>query len=274
MRRSRTWLAFMCVAVATALVPGTALGSTPRYRVTAYLPSTNVAGQPMRVHGRVWPHAAGTRVRIQVREPGASSYRTLRTARVHSDGRYHAWIKATVTGLNRYRVVEPAGQGRRRGVSEVERVTVSQWRTIASLPKAQGQARRGTITPVASANLNGTTFAPALDQTTDPLMHMGLVVYDVGRRCTRLTTWVGAAPAEPDQAPTNATAYIDTGAYDAQALEPVATAGASPFALHPVQLTVGPARLASADLLALQVVQGNAEQFTLEWGRPMILCSF
>jgi hypothetical protein len=153
-------------------------------------------------------------------------------------------------------------------------VVVSRWRTIASLPRAQGQARIGTITPVASANLNGTTFVPALTQTTDTRMQMGLAVYDVGRRCTQLTTWVGATPAELGQARTNATAYIDVGAYDGPGMEPVASAGASPLAPHPVQLTVGPDQIAGADLLALQVVQGNLQQFTLEWGRPMILCSF
>jgi hypothetical protein len=274
MRSFRTVVAVGCLAVSLFPLAGAHAATRSRYRVSAVLPATNIAGQPMRVHGRVSPHAAGTHVRIQVRVPGATSFHTLRTATVHRDGRYHAWIRATRPGVTRYRVVEPSSRGHRRGRSPVRVVTVSQWRTVASLPPAPVRADLGTVTPVASADLNGVTLAPALDQTFNPTMQEGLVVYDIGRRCTRLSTWVGAAPPQSGDSPTNAYVYVNTGTYDGQQLSPVASAGASPQAPRPTRIELGPSDLATADLLALEIRQGTLQRFTVEWGDPMILCSF
>jgi hypothetical protein len=155
----------------------------------------------------------------------------------------------------------------------VHLVTVSQWRTLASVPLAPVQPRLGTVTPVASADLNGVTFSPALDQTFDSTMQDGLVVYDLGRRCTRLSTWVGAAPPQSGDSPTDALVYVETGTYDGQ-LSPVANVRAAPEAPHPVRIDLGPDVLASADLLALDIRLGTLHQFTVEWGAPRILCSF
>jgi hypothetical protein len=267
-------VAIGCLTVALVPLTGAQATTRSRYRVTAVVPATTVVGESMKVHGRVSPRARGTDVRIQVRPPGATSFHTLRTARVHADGRYHAAVRATRAGVTGYRVVEPASRGHRRGRSPVRLVTVSQWRTLASLPRAAGQAHLGTVTAVGSADLNGVRFSPALDQTFDPTVHDGLVVYDLGRRCTRLSTWVGAAPPQPGDSPTSAMVYVDTGAYDGQQLDPAANVRASPEAPHPVRVDLGPDVLANADLLALEVSLDTLHPFTVEWGAPEILCSF
>jgi hypothetical protein len=274
MRSSRTVIALACLAAALVPVAGAHAATGSRFRVTATVPTTNVVGRAMKVHGRVSPHAGGTHVRIQVRAPGATAFHTLRTAYVHRNGRYHAWVTATRPGVTRYRVVEPAGRGHRRGRSPVRLVTVSQWRTIASLPTAPGQAHLGTISPVASADLNGAVYAPALDQTFDSTMQEGLVVYDLRRSCTRLSTWVGAAPPGAGDNPTYAYVYVGAGSYDAQQLPTVANVNASPEAARPTQIVLGPDALATADVLALDIRQGTATPFTVEWGDPKILCSF
>jgi len=272
MRRSGSWLAFLCVVVTTALVPGTALGSTTRYRVTAHLPTTNVAGEAMRVHGRVWPHTGGTRVRIQVRVPGASSFRTLRTARVHSDGRYHARITASLPGEHRYRVVEPAGEGHRRGASAVERVTVSKWRTIASLPRVPGNYDIGTIEAVPSMNLNGTVFAPALEQRPSPSFNPAWQEYVVDRQCSRLETWVGMSPPEPGTPDHGAEASIRVGPDDGSQTFAMATGVGVDYYGPPHELRLGPDLMSKAGIIQLFI--DDDAKIPIGWGNPRVLCSF
>lgn len=226
----------------------------------------------MRIHGRVSPHAGGTHVRIRVRAPGESTYRTLRTAYVHADGRYHARIRATRPGVTRYRVVEPAGRGHRKGWSPVEIVTVSQWRTIASLPRVPGNYNMGTIDVVSSVNLNGTVFAPGLVQRPSPYFNPGWQDYLVNRKCSRLDTWVGMSPPEPGTPDSGAAVSIWTGPDDGSQTFAMATGVGVDYDGPPRELTLGPDVLSTAGIIKLSI--DDDHKIPIGWGNPRVLCSF
>lgn len=272
MKSSRTIAVTIGLALALASAAGAHAALPPRFRVTAHLPATNIAGEPMRIHGRVSPHAQGTHVRIRVRAPGESHFRTLRTAYVHADGRYHARIRATAPGVTRYRVVEPAGRGHRKGSSPVQRVTVSQWRTIASLPRVPGNHDLGTIDAVASVNLNGSVYTPGLVQRPSPYFNPGWQEYVVDGKCTQLDTWVGMSPPETGTPDRGAQVSIWTGPDDGTQTFTMAAGTGVDYYGPPRELRVGSDVLSKAGIIQLSIDDGD--KIPIGWGNPMILCSF
>lgn len=269
--RASVLVTSVLAVVVSALAPVTSqaatarAATTPAYVVTAFVQPNLTRGQPLPIHGRVSPSARGRYAYIEVRKPGIPVWQTLRAVMIRKGGRYAAVLHPGQPGLWRYRVMKPAGDGYRRGVSPVRKVTVRQWRSLESM-LVEFDESAGT-TPVPNVSFGGLTFSPGYVQ--EPA---GARFFALKRRCTRVDVWVGADPASATDG--DSLAQIKGSIAGSVFVLDQSLASAT---VHrdgaPVHLVLGPDKVASTVHLELLFDPG-AEGDRLLWGRPLAYCSF
>jgi hypothetical protein len=171
-----------------------------------------VQGRRVVVHGTVRSGERGDRVKVQVRYAGGTWQRTALTDRLDRHGRF-AISDRIATGRTRaYRVVKPAGDGRRAGRSEPVRVTVYSWRDLSSFPSVTRQDTwDGRAVKINAVAYPGSVVA-------DPRAASGSIAYNLERRCRQLETRVGVADTSAETATGRASLKLDgterfTGSY-------------------------------------------------------------
>ena len=117
------WAVLALGLAALTVLPVTPVSAGTRYAVSAYASSSTViAGDAVRLHGRVSPRASRQRIRLQRYRSGG--WHTVKTPRLTRRSRYTVWVRLAQHGTTRLRVVKPRGHGHGRGVSRVVAVQV------------------------------------------------------------------------------------------------------------------------------------------------------
>ena len=109
---------------------GTAEASKPaKFKVKAEVSSAKIiSGQTVFVTGKVKPTAIGRKVILQKRyKKHDGRWKFVQTRRVDASGRFELTDRPTTARKRFYRVVKPAGDGQRRGVSDEMKVKVKPW---------------------------------------------------------------------------------------------------------------------------------------------------
>ncbi|WP_210648890.1 hypothetical protein [Nocardioides sp. SYSU D00065] len=151
------------------------------YKVTAKANLKVAIGKEdtIKVRGRVTPKAAGEKVILQQRVAGKQKWRATGSAKVKSSGAYVLEDDPSTPGMREYRVVKPASDGLRRGVSKALPVQVYAWQSLASrLSGARVNLDPGTV--MIAADSYSLSLATATSGTP------ASVEYTLGRKCTDL----------------------------------------------------------------------------------------
>lgn len=153
-----------------------------------------VAGEDVvRVSGKVKPRASGQVVILQQRVGNKLTWKKTGTARIKRTGAYVVKDKPSTPGARQYRVVKPASNGLRTGVSKSLDVRVYAWEKLGSRPS-------GAASDVASteANIGAEYYYPSLvTQMTNqypapPVLHpTGYIEYTLAKKCTSLKATYG-----------------------------------------------------------------------------------
>lgn len=167
----------------------------PGYLVVAKVNKSEVvAGDDVvRVTGKVKPRVAGQTVILQQRVGSKVTWKKTGTARTKGTGAYVLKDKPSTPGPRQYRVVKPASNGLRSGVSKSLDVEVYAWEALGSRPS-------GAASDVAAtgANIGAEFYYPSLvTQTTyqypmPPVLHpTGYIEYTLAKKCTSLRATYG-----------------------------------------------------------------------------------
>ena len=126
----------LIVAITTlGLVMGSALRTAEaakkpsKFKVKAEVSSSKIiSGQTVFVTGKVKPTAIGRKVILQKRyKKHDGKWKKVETSRVDASGRFELTDRPGTARKRWYRVVKPAGDGHRKGVSEKMKVKVKPW---------------------------------------------------------------------------------------------------------------------------------------------------
>ncbi|MCZ4497611.1 MAG: hypothetical protein JWQ74_164 [Marmoricola sp.] len=193
MRVNRSPIAVLCVALAAALafpVLGATATAATDYTVSIASTSRNVTlGSTFVASGDVFPIAAGTTLRVQSRQPGTTTWTTVKTTRVTTQSKYSVTIKQAYAGVTGYRVVKPAGNGHGQGISPELKVTGWRWKSFATIDRVDA-INAGKMTFHKTVTINGKKFSSSFTQTPDDLLS-AVAQFDLGGRCAKVDTWVG-----------------------------------------------------------------------------------
>lgn len=258
----------LLASVLVSVVTGPAQASG-HYVVTAVASATNAeVGRPLTFHGRVTPNAKGKKVALQVLQPGATHWATLKSVKLDKHSKYLVTVKPTVAGAASYRVVKAAGAGHGAGVSALRAVTTWRWRTLASLPRADGPVSGTTY--ASSVVLHGITFAPAIIQQNDPTDANAF--YALGGKCSRFDAWVSGGPTSPN-ADNNSFASIwgsvaaTPDSYELSIAKNWVSRGGDP-----VHVVRGPDVM--SQVINLNLYASDLENVdTVAWGNPRVYCT-
>lgn len=182
-------------APATAGPATSAADRAPTWSVIARINTSEVVADEdtVRVSGKVKPRAAGQVVILQQRVGSKVTWKKTGTARIKRTGAYVVKDKPSTPGARQYRVVKPASNGLRTGVSKALDVTVYAWEKLGSRPS-------GAASDVASteANIGAEYYYPSLvTQMTNqypapPVLHpTGYIEYTLAKKCTSLKATYG-----------------------------------------------------------------------------------
>lgn len=129
--------------------------------ITKLTPTSVLEGGTIKVSGKVTPasKAKNTKVTIQVKKSGSSSYKTVKTVKLSSAGKFSS-VKVKVSGVGTwyYRLCKPAGNGYKAKCTAGKKVVVkakvfAPTFTVADATLTQGEdvVISGKVTPVAQA---------------------------------------------------------------------------------------------------------------------------
>lgn len=175
----------------TSLGSAQAAAPTERATAPAYVVSATVSrdavvqGGRIVLRGTVRKAGRGERVRVQVRYAGAGWTWSDLSDRLDSRGRFRIAETVDGTRTRAYRVVKPAGDGRRAGRSKPLRVQVYSWRDLTSLAVVSSRSTH----EVKRLKMNAVAFENSIEATH--YSNSGAISYNVERKCRRLETRVG-----------------------------------------------------------------------------------
>lgn len=172
------------LAAATVVVPATqaeAAKSPWHVSLKADSPVGRV-GTKVHLTGKVSRAAAGRLVVLQEKAAPDRPWRNQRNALVHRDGTYRTYDIPTANKARSYRVVMPATNHRRRGVSPSARVVVYQWQDLTSLESVNEVG----IGEYPSVTIGGTSYPASLHAfpLEDPLADTS-IEYNLDGKCLR-----------------------------------------------------------------------------------------
>ena len=119
----------LVVGMGGALGTAEAAKKPSKFKVKAEVSSAKIiSGQTVIVTGKVKPTAIGRKVILQKRyKKHDGRWKNVQTRRVDASGRFELTDRPTTARKRFYRVVKPAGDGHRRGVSDKMKVKVKPW---------------------------------------------------------------------------------------------------------------------------------------------------
>ncbi|MDR7252706.1 hypothetical protein J2X46_001682 [Nocardioides sp. BE266] len=177
-----TAAAALAIAPLALATPSTAApAKAGSYTVTAKVNKTMAIGKEttIKVKGRVTPKAAGQKVILQQRVGNKKSWKATGDAKIKSNGTYKLTDVPSTAGKRQYRVVKPASNGIRKGVSKALDVEVYSWSPLTARP----------VGPLQNVEFNGATIATdyysASIVTVTPNVN-GSIEYTLGRKCLQL----------------------------------------------------------------------------------------
>jgi len=162
------------------------------YRVAiASVTKNATVGTTFVLTGNVFPIAAGSKVRVQSRAPGTTTWSTVKTATLTTQSKYKVTVKQAFAGTTGYRVVKPAASGHGQGISPVLKVTGWRWKSFSTIP-LKPETTFGTMTYHKTATVKGVSFASTLTQAPNDEL-LAHAEYALNGRCAKVDTWVGGA---------------------------------------------------------------------------------
>lgn len=254
------------LALLGPVVPATPATSAtrPAWTVTAIARDDLRLGDRLLIRGTVSPGARGKYVYVEARSPGSPVFQTRRAVMVRVGSRYSVSVYPTEPGVWRYRILKPAGDGRRLDYSPVQVVNVWRWRPLESV-LVEPDESVGT-TPVSPVSFGGLTFADGYLQ--DP---GGARFFRLRKLCSRVDVWTGGDPASiTDEV---AEVSVDgAGGEGFQFLQHLATVPVSRDG-DAVRLSLTPTQVRPVHYLRISY-GGTVENNRAAWGKPRAYCLF
>ena len=205
---------FGVVAAATA-VAATTLAAPPahagrsHWRVSIHVARSTVeVGQKIRFTGKVSRAASGRLVKLYERASSDSSWHYQRNALVRRDGSYATYDRPTVNRQRQYRVVMPATQHHRKGVSRTVVVDVYRWTSLTSMTAVNDQ----DFDAVSSVSMDAVSYPASL--AAEIFHYQGAptsqaVEYNLGHACTRFRGTFGLSDDSVTGSQATVTALAD-----------------------------------------------------------------
>jgi hypothetical protein len=164
-----------------ALTAPAAQAAPAKYKVTAKA-NTEIAivkEDTVKVRGRVTPKAAGQKIVLQQRVADKKSWKVTASAKVRGNGTYVLKDKPSNPGSREYRVVKPASNGIKKGISKSMPVEVYRWEKLT-------YRTPGPMTNIAPAgvNIGAAYYGQSLATTTAGTPSS--VEYTLGRKCIEM----------------------------------------------------------------------------------------
>lgn len=186
MNRITAWAAAATLAASTlALATPTyaAPANADAWSVTAKINKTVAIGKEdtLKVRGRVTPKAAGRKVVLQQRVGNKKKWKATGSANIRRNGTYVLKDDPRTPGPREYRVVKPASDGVRKGVSKVLAVEVYAWQKLLS----RSTGPRENLDPT-GVTIGADYYSYSLATVTAGTP--ASVEYTLGRKCTELRT--------------------------------------------------------------------------------------
>jgi hypothetical protein len=175
----------MALGIATLPVTAAHAGTTWIVGVKASATTVNV-GQKITFTGTVRPKgaAAGEKVILQEKFKPGAKWKTQRTDKINSRGKYSVSDTPKANTLHSYRVVMPAAGKHTKGVSKTVKVTVYDWVDLTTLPSVND-----TGMFVGSVSINGKSYANSL--STNRQRSTRSIEFNLNHRCDRLRSTFG-----------------------------------------------------------------------------------
>jgi hypothetical protein len=246
-------------------------GYAADYTVTAALTKSRVdLGGGATLSGSVTPTAAGHTVAVKVRQPGETTWSTLKTVVLDAHSTYSTVVRPTHAGVTAYRVVRGTVGPHGGDSSPTQKLTAWRWRSLGGIPAGSGPAS-GTFTKKSGMYLNGQLFRPVFVQARGAGTDFGDKFFDLGNRCTRLDAWVSATYGSDDDAEMGAWILGDSvaspGSFTNQIAHNIVHRLGDPAHISRYYQLEG---VDTLDLHIDSVHPGNQ----VVWGRPMVYCKF
>lgn len=175
--------------IATPLVATTASASdtaasarqAPAFSVSAAISKTTAIAKEdtVKVRGKVSPKAAGEKVVLQQRLESKKSWSVSSTAKVKPNGKFVLEDEPSVAGTRFYRVLKPASDGVKKGVSKELELVVYGWEKL-------GYRSRGPATNVVVGSATIATEPYAASIVTEAAGTPASVEYTLGKKCLKL----------------------------------------------------------------------------------------
>jgi hypothetical protein len=179
------------------------------WHVTIEANRTTVSlGQKVRLTGKVARSAAGGLVRLYERASVDRPWRYQRNALVHQDGTYATYDKPTVNSPRQYRVLMPANQHHKKGLSRAVTVDVFRWTSLTSFPAVN----QSYLDVEASVTMNGTSYPSSLEAVIyhDPDSPTSQSIeFNLGHQCTRFRGTFGLSDDSETGSQATVTALAD-----------------------------------------------------------------
>jgi hypothetical protein len=195
-----TAAAALAVAPLALAAPTTAApAQAGAYTVTAKVNKSVAIGEEttVKVRGKVTRKAAGQKVVLQQRVGNTLSWKATGTATIKGNGSYVLKDVPSTPGKRQYRVVKPASNGLKKGVSPSVDVEVYSWGRLTARPAGPAQNVQST------GALIGTDYYASSLVTVAPNTASS-IEYTLGRKCLQLR----ATYALTDQSASAATGAV------------------------------------------------------------------
>ena len=193
-------MSFNRLSIATALLAVVAAGVVPlasasagpsrsatTYRVTMKISTTRAVANEdtVTLTGTVSPAAPGTKVKVQVRYDGQTTWRKAGSAKVKKNSTYTFSFTPTTRQDRTYRVVKPGDDHAEADTSRERTLQAIGWVWLSSLTPSRTQDVAAISTMPINGESYGHTLYTGVDTTT------GFVEYTLGRHAYKLQATYG-----------------------------------------------------------------------------------
>lgn len=175
--------------IATPLVATTATASDAQaerkapsaYSVTAAISKTTAIAKEdtVKIRGYVRPAAAGDKVVLQQRMENKKTWSVSGTAKIKPNGKFVLKDEPSTAGTRFYRVLKPAADGVKKGVSKELELVVYGWEQL-------GYRARGPATNVVVNTATIATEGFSASIVTDKPGTPASIEYTLGKKCLKL----------------------------------------------------------------------------------------
>ena len=193
-------MSFNRLSIATALIAVVAAGVVPlasvsagpsrsatKYRVSMKISTTRAVANEdtVTLTGTVSPAAPGTKVKVQVRYDGQTTWRKAGSAKVEKNSTYRFSFTPTTRQDRAYRVVKPGDDHAKADTSRERTLQAIGWVWLSSLTPSRTQDVATITTMPINGEGYGHTLYTGVDTTT------GFVEYTLGRHAYKLQATYG-----------------------------------------------------------------------------------